>query len=53
MLDEKSVKRQLESKMETYQRIKGTAKISESVLEGWINALRLVLELPQIDIRKL
>jgi hypothetical protein len=25
--------------------IRGTAKISESILEGWINALRFVLEM--------
>ena len=52
MRTEESIKKQLELKIELYERINGTSKISESVLEGWINALRYVLDLPQIDIRK-
>ncbi len=45
MRSEKSVKLQLEFKKETYRRIKGTAKISEFRLKGWIDALEYVLEI--------
>lgn len=45
MRTEESIKKQLELKVETYET--QNDRISLALLEGWINALRYVLELPQ------